>query len=65
MGAGHRRLAADMGQERTAEYLLAARLEQLHEQSAARPERPAPWTDRLPGLATRPLDGDAGGAVTE
>ncbi|MFE5853449.1 hypothetical protein ACFQ61_09565 [Streptomyces sp. NPDC056500] len=46
-----------------AEYLLAARLEQLREWAAARPERPASWTDRLPGLAARPLDGDATGAV--
>ncbi|MFK0120762.1 hypothetical protein [Streptomyces sp. NPDC090994] len=55
--------AADTARERVAEYLLAARLEQLRERSAARPERPASWTQRLPGLAARPLDGDAFGAV--
>ncbi|MFF5435190.1 hypothetical protein ACFY5K_34920 [Streptomyces griseofuscus] len=51
--------AADTARERVAEYLLAARREQLHERSAARPERCAVWTERLPGLAARPLDGDA------
>ncbi|MFK0231071.1 hypothetical protein ACIQUL_35500 [Streptomyces sp. NPDC090303] len=55
--------AADAARERVAEYLLAARLEQLHERSAARTEKPASWTERLPGLAARPLDGDATGAV--
>ncbi|WP_331726482.1 hypothetical protein [Streptomyces uncialis] len=55
--------AADTARERVAEYLLAARLKQLHEWSAARPEKLASWTDRLPGLAARPLDGDATGAV--
>ncbi|MGW7674384.1 hypothetical protein ACWGJX_46280 [Streptomyces sp. NPDC054775] len=41
------------------------RLEQLREQAAARTEQAAvePWTDRLPHLAARPLDGEAGGAV--
>ncbi|MFF3275953.1 hypothetical protein ACFYWU_34190 [Streptomyces chrestomyceticus] len=57
--------AACTARERVAEYLLAARLEQRHERSAARPERPASWTERLPGLAARPLDGDASGVVTE
>ncbi|MGW5401379.1 hypothetical protein [Streptomyces sp. NPDC003952] len=56
--------AADTARERVAEYLLAARLKQLHERSAARTEKPASWTDRLPGLAARPLGGDATGAVT-
>ncbi|MFF0386886.1 hypothetical protein [Streptomyces sp. NPDC004286] len=56
--------AADAARDRVGEYLLAARLEQLREQSAARPERPASWAQRLPGLAARPLDGDATGAVT-
>ncbi|MFH8411011.1 hypothetical protein ACH4FX_40510 [Streptomyces sp. NPDC018019] len=55
--------AAGTARERVAEYLLAARLEQLHERSAARPERPASWTKRLPGLAARPLNGDASGTV--
>ncbi|MGW4359463.1 hypothetical protein ACWEKU_11985 [Streptomyces californicus] len=38
-------------------------LEQLRERSAAPARRPASWTDRLPGLAGRPLDGDATGPV--
>lgn len=39
--------------------------EQLREQAAARTEAiaPAPWSDRLTGLAARPLDGDTAGAV--
>ncbi|MEU5824904.1 hypothetical protein [Streptomyces sp. NPDC047803] len=53
--------AADTARERAAEYLLAARLKQLHERSAARP-KPASWPERLPGLAARPLGGDATGA---
>ncbi|MEW2308933.1 hypothetical protein AB0918_09905 [Streptomyces sp. NPDC006864] len=54
--------AADTARERTAEYLLATRLEQLREQTAALSEQaPAvPWTDRLPGLAARPLHTDVG-----
>ncbi|MFJ2607593.1 hypothetical protein ACIO13_21860 [Streptomyces sp. NPDC087425] len=57
--------AADAARERTAQYLLAARLEQLRERAATRTEAamPAPWTDRLPELAARPLDGEAAGAV--
>ncbi|MFJ3402164.1 hypothetical protein ACIPM5_34795 [Streptomyces microflavus] len=57
--------AADTARERTAEYLLATRLKQLREQTAARTEQaPAvPWTDRLPELAARPLDTDPAGAV--
>ncbi|MGC4986616.1 hypothetical protein ACLQ18_39505 [Streptomyces sp. DT193] len=57
--------AADTARERAAEYLLATRLQQLREQAAARTEQAAaaPWTDRLPELAARPLDGDATGAV--
>ncbi|WNI34411.1 hypothetical protein [Streptomyces sp. ITFR-6] len=57
--------AADTARERTAECLLAARLEQLREQRAARTEQAAaaPWTDRLPQLAARALDGDTAGAV--
>lgn len=57
--------AADAARERTAQYLLAERLEQLREQAAARTKTTAaaPWTDRLPDLARRPLDGDTAGAV--
>ncbi|MEE1943073.1 hypothetical protein V1L54_27325 [Streptomyces sp. TRM 70361] len=57
--------AADAARERTAEYLLTVRLEQLREQLTARAEQAAaaPWTDRLPELAARPLDGKATGAV--
>ncbi|CQR59410.1 hypothetical protein [Streptomyces leeuwenhoekii] len=57
--------AADAARERTAQYLLATRLEQLRERAAARTEAavPARWTDRLPELAARPLDGDTSGAV--
>jgi hypothetical protein len=57
--------AADAARERTAQYLLATRLEQLRERVAARSEAavPAPWTDRLPELAARPLDGEVAGAV--
>ncbi|MCY0930893.1 hypothetical protein OTB20_32815 [Streptomyces sp. H27-H1] len=52
--------AADTARERAVEYLMSMRLEQLREQAAARTETavPAPWTDRLPELATRQLDGD-------
>ncbi|WP_164986191.1 hypothetical protein [Streptomyces roseicoloratus] len=51
--------AAAKAQTRTAEHLLAVRLEQLHTQ--ARPElvRPVPWSRRLPELADRPLGGEA------
>jgi len=57
--------AADATRKRTEEYLLAARLEQLRERVAVRSEAAvsAPWTDRLPELTARPLDGDATGAV--
>lgn len=57
--------AADAARERTAQYLLSVRLEQLRGQAAARTEQAgsAPWTDRLPGLAARPLDDDATGTV--
>ncbi|MFB8020755.1 hypothetical protein ACFC36_19545 [Streptomyces rubiginosohelvolus] len=57
--------AADTARERTAEYLLTTRLEQLREQTAARTEQvpAAAWTDRLPELAARPLDTDTAGAV--
>lgn len=54
--------AADEARERTAQYLLAARLEQLREQTAARTKQagPAPWPDRIPGP---PLDDDAAGSL--
>ncbi|MET9535344.1 hypothetical protein ABZY02_33110 [Streptomyces sp. NPDC006649] len=57
--------AADAARERTAQYLLATRLEQLRDQAAVRAEAagPVPWTDRLPELAARQLDGDTAGAV--
>ncbi|MFE6813532.1 hypothetical protein [Streptomyces sp. NPDC057675] len=51
--------AAAKAQTRTAEHLLAVRLEQLHTQARPTPVRPAPWTQRLPELASRPLDGEA------
>ncbi|MFL9658713.1 hypothetical protein ACJ7VE_33955 [Streptomyces sp. PB17] len=56
---------AEAARERTAEHLLAVRLEQLREQAAARtePAAAAPWTDRLPELAARSLDGDAGAVI--
>ncbi|TVZ90479.1 hypothetical protein FB157_111137 [Streptomyces sp. BK340] len=57
--------AADAARERTAEYLLATRLEQLRKRTVARTETvaPAPWSARLTELATRPLDGDQAGAA--
>ncbi|WP_237276629.1 hypothetical protein [Streptomyces caniscabiei] len=57
--------AADAARERVAEYLLTVRLEQLRKQAAAHTETaaPAPWTDRLTGLAARSLDGETAGAV--
>ncbi|MGW0497442.1 hypothetical protein ACWD0Z_19015 [Streptomyces sp. NPDC003007] len=66
-----RRLKADAeraAQEaalRAAQMLLSERLEHLREQPATRTEQAAaaPWTDRLPDLAARPLDGEAAGAV--
>ncbi|MEU8957961.1 hypothetical protein AB0C93_27050 [Streptomyces sp. NPDC048518] len=44
---------------------MAARLEPLREQAAARSAQAtaAPWAERLPKLAARPLDGDATGSV--
>ncbi len=56
---------AEAARERTAEYLLAVRLEQMREQAAARTQAAAaaPWTDRLPELAARSLDSEAAGAV--
>ncbi|MFE5796285.1 hypothetical protein ACFQ8C_27415 [Streptomyces sp. NPDC056503] len=51
--------AAAKAQTRTAQHLLAVRLEQLHTQARPEPGRPAPWAQRLPDLAARPLDGEA------
>ncbi|MFF9593846.1 hypothetical protein ACF1FX_32460 [Streptomyces sp. NPDC014646] len=51
--------AAAKAQARTAEHLLAVRLEQLHAQARPEPVRPASWSRRLPELAARPLDGEA------
>ncbi|MEU1457714.1 hypothetical protein [Streptomyces avermitilis] len=47
--------AADAARERTTQYLLATRLEQLREEATAHTETagPAPRTDRLPELAAR------------
>ncbi|MFI0192084.1 hypothetical protein ACH4PW_31630 [Streptomyces sp. NPDC017082] len=55
----------EAARKRTAEHLAVVRLEQLREQAAARtePAAAAPWADRLPELAARPLDGEAAGAV--
>ncbi|MER7832187.1 hypothetical protein [Streptomyces sp. NPDC095602] len=50
--------AATQAQTRTAEHLLAMRLEQLRTQAHPEPIRPAPWSQRLPELAARPLDGE-------
>ncbi|MFD4260768.1 hypothetical protein ACFWR9_24875 [Streptomyces sp. NPDC058534] len=57
--------AADAARERVAGYLLVTRLEQLREHHTAPTETAAaaPWTDRLPELAARPLDGDAGAVI--
>ncbi|MFH8371421.1 hypothetical protein [Streptomyces sp. NPDC018031] len=48
--------AADTARKRTAQYLMATRLEQLREQAAVRTESAAValWTDRLSELAARP-----------
>ncbi|MFJ9729400.1 hypothetical protein ACIRP3_42370 [Streptomyces sp. NPDC101209] len=56
---------AEAARERTAEYLLTVRLEQLRELTAARIETaaPAPWAARLTELAARPLDDEMVGAV--
>ncbi|GGN41192.1 hypothetical protein [Streptomyces fuscichromogenes] len=57
--------AADAARERTAEYLLATRLEQLRARRTDRTATavPAPWSARLAGLAARPLNGVQSGAV--
>ncbi|MFF8604054.1 hypothetical protein ACF065_33690 [Streptomyces sp. NPDC015232] len=51
--------AAAKAQTRTAEHLLAVRLEQLRTQARPEPVRPEPWARRLTELAARPLDGEA------
>ncbi|MEH0557438.1 hypothetical protein [Streptomyces sp. B21-101] len=57
--------AADATRERTAEYLLAVRLEQLRELTAQRTDTAAaaPWSARLTDLAARPLDHETAEAV--
>ncbi|MET9648347.1 hypothetical protein AB0K71_05315 [Streptomyces syringium] len=55
--------ASAQAQARTAEHLLAVRLEQLHTHTRPEPVRPAPWSQRLPELAARPLNDDAPRAV--
>ncbi|MEV6400543.1 hypothetical protein AB0M39_38165 [Streptomyces sp. NPDC051907] len=50
--------AAAKAQTRTGEHLLAVRLEQLRTQARPEPARPAPWSQRLPELAARPLHGE-------
>lgn len=50
--------AAAQAQVRTAEYLLAVRLEKLRTQALPEPVRPAPWSRRLPELAAHSLDGE-------
>ncbi|MFJ6452277.1 hypothetical protein ACIQNV_37375 [Streptomyces hydrogenans] len=51
--------AAAGAQTRTAEHLVAVRLEQLHTQARPEPVWPAPWSQRLPELAARLLGGEA------
>ncbi|MCZ4101032.1 hypothetical protein [Streptomyces sp. H39-C1] len=56
--------AADDARERVAECMLATRVEQLREQAARTGQAAAArWSNRLPELAARALDGDAAGAV--
>ncbi len=57
--------AADAARERTARYLLATSLEQLRERAVPGPRRPRPRRGRsgFPGLAARPLDGEAAGVL--
>ncbi|WP_030554231.1 hypothetical protein [Streptomyces exfoliatus] len=50
--------AAAQAQARTAEYLLAVRLEQLRAKALPEPVRPAPWSQRLPELAAHSLHGE-------
>ncbi|MEU8764266.1 hypothetical protein [Streptomyces sp. NPDC048659] len=51
--------AAAQAETRTAEHLLAVRMEQLHTQARLEPVRPVPWSQRLSELAAHPLDGEA------
>jgi hypothetical protein len=57
--------AAEQARERTAQHLLATRLEQLRELTGGRAHAtaPAPWADRLTTLAARPISDDLAGAV--
>lgn len=57
--------AADAARSRTAEHLLAVRLDQLREQTKVRTETAVvtPWAERLTELGTRPLDGEVAAAV--
>ncbi|MGW2841858.1 hypothetical protein ACWCWD_29235 [Streptomyces sp. NPDC001493] len=59
--------AATTARNRVAQHLLAVRLEQLREQATAGRRSgqagAGSWTDRLPELAARALDGDTAGAV--
>ncbi|MFC7795720.1 hypothetical protein [Streptomyces cinereoruber] len=47
--------AAAKAQTRTAEHLLAVRLEQLRTQTRPAPVKSAPWAQRLPEFAAHPL----------
>ncbi len=55
--------AAAKAQARTAEYLLAVRLEQLRTQARPEPVRAAPWSQRPPELAAHSLDGETLGVI--
>ncbi|MFF7365021.1 hypothetical protein [Streptomyces sp. NPDC008125] len=59
--------ASTVARDRVAQHLLTVRLEQLREQAIAGRRAGqagmASWTDRLPELAARALDGDTTGAV--
>ncbi|MCX5434767.1 hypothetical protein OHU11_42065 (plasmid) [Streptomyces sp. NBC_00257] len=58
--------AADTARERTAQFLLTVRMEQLRERTMMHTEQaaPAPWSARLTELAARPLVGETAGMVT-
>ncbi|MFF1269504.1 hypothetical protein ACFVZE_27095 [Streptomyces anulatus] len=58
--------AADAARERTAQHLLARRLEQLRKAAVVQPREPAvaPWTGRLAELAARPLGHETTGTLT-
>ncbi|MFD0005101.1 hypothetical protein ACFVJ4_22125 [Streptomyces sp. NPDC127178] len=57
--------ASDAARERTAQHLLTARLEHLHERAPIRTDTAAPasWADRLIELAAQSLDSDQVGTV--